>query len=133
MKPQTRYTTARDGRTIAWSVMGDGPIDLLYVPASISAMEHSYDHPTVAAFFDRLASFCRLIVYDRRGSGMSERLEEPASLEEQIDDVHAVLDAAGSERAAILALYEGGAMAMLFAATAPERVGALSSTRPCRA
>ena len=56
---------------------------------------------------------------------MSERLEEPASLEEQIDDVHAVLDAAGSERAAILALYEGGAMAMLFAATAPERVGAL--------
>ncbi|MEA2124940.1 MAG: hypothetical protein QOI80_1722 [Solirubrobacteraceae bacterium] len=110
---------------IAWTAFGDGPLDMLYVPQSISAMEHIWDHPTVRGFFERLASFSRLIAYDRRGSGMSERLETPASLEEQVDDVHAVLDAAGSERAAMFALYEGGPMAMLFAATAPERVGAL--------
>jgi class 3 adenylate cyclase len=79
----------------------------------------------VASFFARIASFARLILFDRRGSGMSERLEEPASLEEQVDDVHAVLDAAGSERCAVMAIYEGGPMAMLFAASAPERVGAL--------
>ena len=105
--------------------MGDGPLDLLYVPQSISAVEHLWEHPTVAAFFDRLASFSRLIIFDRRGSGMSERLDQPAPLEEQMDDIHAVMDAAGSERAAIMAIYEGGPMAMLFAATAPERVGAL--------
>ncbi len=125
MAPQTRYTTTRDGRHLAWSTLGDGPIDLLYVPQSISAMEHLWEHPTVAEFFERLASFARLIIFDRRGSGMSERLPQPAPLEEQMDDIHAVMDAAGSERAAIMAIYEGGPMAMLFAATAPERVGAL--------
>jgi class 3 adenylate cyclase len=125
MKPETRYALTRDGRAIAWSEIGDGPIDILYVPQSISAMEHIWDHPTVSEWFQRLGSIGRLIMYDRRGSGMSERLETPASLEEQVDDVHAVLDAAGSERAAVVALYEGGAMAMLFAASAPERVGAL--------
>src|SRR3954451_738711 len=122
MPPLTRYVTTRDRRAIAWSEVGDGPIDLLYVPQSISAMEHVWDHPRPAQFFARLASFTRLIMFDRRGSGMSERLEEPAPLEEQIDDVRAVLDAAGSERAAVAALYEGGPMAMLFAASAPERV-----------
>src|SRR4051794_4037809 len=125
MSGVTRYATARDGRLLAWRELGDGPIDLLYVPQSISAMEHLWEHPTVAAFFDRLASFTRLIIFDRRGAGMSQRLEQPAPLEEQMDDIHAVLDAAGSERAAIMAIYEGGPMAMLFAATAPERVGAL--------
>jgi len=123
--PRTRYVTTRDGRAIAWSTVGDGPTDLLYVPQSVSAMEHMWDHPAVAAFFARLAAFSRLILFDRRGSGMSERIVEPAPLEEQIDDLHAVLDAAGSERAAVLALYEGGPMAMMFAATAPERVSAL--------
>src|SRR5215213_5438236 len=91
MPPQTRYVTTRDGRSIAWSAVGDGPIDLLYVPQSISAMEHIWDHPRVARFFARLAGFTRLILFDRRGSGMSERLEEPATLEEQVDDVRAVL------------------------------------------
>ncbi len=123
--PRTQYTSARDGRRIAWATVGDGPLDLLWIPASISAFEHLWDHPRIATFFDRLSVICRLIVYDRRGSGMSERMEEPAPLEEQIDDAHAVLDAAGSERAAVVALYEGGAMAMLLAASAPERVGAL--------
>jgi class 3 adenylate cyclase len=134
--PVTRYVTTRDGRAIAYSVVGDGPVDLLYVPQSISALEHVWDHPTVAAFFSRLASFSRLILFDRRGSGMSERIEEPAPLEEQIDDVHAVLDAAGSERCAVMAIYEGGPMALLFAASAPERVSSLvlyaSFARACR-
>ncbi|MEA2296318.1 MAG: hypothetical protein QOE86_3957 [Solirubrobacteraceae bacterium] len=125
MQPETRYVTTRDGRAIAWSTVGEGPMDLLYVPQAISTMEHVWDHPTVTAFFARLASFSRLILFDRRGSGMSERLEEPAPLEDQVDDVHAVLDAAGSERCAVMAIYEGGPMAMLFAAGAPERVGAL--------
>jgi class 3 adenylate cyclase len=120
--PSTHYVTTRDGRRIAWSTIGDGPVDLLYIPQSISAMEHIWDHPTIAGFFARLAEFSRVISFDRRGSGMSERLEEPATLEDQMDDVHAVLDAAGSERAAALALYEGGPMAMLFAASAPERL-----------
>src|SRR5512143_2623755 len=79
--PVTRYVTTRDGRSIAYSVVGDGPVDLLYVPQAINAMEHIWDHPTVAAFFARLAGFSRLILFDRRGSGMSERLEEPAPLE----------------------------------------------------
>src|SRR3954449_3163438 len=132
-----RYVPTRDGRVIAYTTVGDGPMDLLYVPQSISAMEHIWDHPTVAGFFSRLASFARLILFDRRGSGMSERMEEPASLEGQMDDVHAVLDAAGSERCAMLAIYEGGPMALLFAATAPERVSSLvlyaSFARACRA
>jgi class 3 adenylate cyclase len=123
--PQTRYVTTRDGRAIAWSTVGDGPVDLLYVPQAISTMEHIWDHPQVAQFFARLSSFTRLILFDRRGSGMSERLEEPAPLEDQVDDVHAVLDAAGSERCAVMAIYEGGPMAMLFAASAPDRVSAL--------
>src|SRR3954469_9418366 len=122
MPPRTHYVTTRDGRAIAWSTIGDGPIDLLYVPQSISAMEHLWDHARVTQFFARLSSFSRLILFDRRGSGMSERMEEPASLEEQIDDATAVLDAAGSERAAVMALYEGGPMAMLLAAGEPERV-----------
>lgn len=125
MPPQTRYTRARDGHVLAWTTLGDGPRDLLYVPQSISAMEHLWEHPMVAEFFDRLSAFARLIIFDRRGSGMSERLGRPAPLEDQVDDIHAVLDAAGSERAAIMAIYEGGPMAMLFAATAPERVDAL--------
>jgi class 3 adenylate cyclase len=123
--PETRYVTTRDGRAIAWSAVGDGPIDLLYVPQAISAMEHIWDHPTAAAFFARISACARLIMFDRRGSGMSERLEEPAPLEDQMDDVHAVLDAAGSERCAVMAIYEGGPMAMLFAASAPERVNSL--------
>jgi class 3 adenylate cyclase/pimeloyl-ACP methyl ester carboxylesterase len=125
VRPQTRYATTRDGRSIAWCELGEGPIDLLFVPQSISAMEHLWEHPTVAEFFDRLGGFARLIMFDRRGSGMSERLEDVPTLEDQMDDVHAIMDAAGSERAAIMAIYEGGPMAMLFAATAPDRVGAL--------
>ena len=122
--PRTRY--ARNGDVhIAYQVFGDGPIDLLHVPQSFSMTEMLWEHPRVRRFFERLGGFARVITFDRRESGMSDRLGHPPSLEETMDDVVAVLDAAGSERAGIVALLEGGPMAMMFAATHPERVGAL--------
>jgi class 3 adenylate cyclase/pimeloyl-ACP methyl ester carboxylesterase len=124
MAPETRYTKSGDIH-IAYSVFGDGPIDVLYVPSWISAIEHYWDEPSVARYFTRLSSFSRLIMFDRRGSGMSDPLTTPPTLEEQMDDIVAVLDAAGSERAAVFALLEGGALAALFAATHPERTSAL--------
>jgi class 3 adenylate cyclase len=122
--PQIRY--ARNGDVhIAYCIFGDGPIDLLYVPISFSVTEYLWEHPALGRFLARLGSFARVITFDRRESGMSDRLGRPPTLEEQMDDVIAVLDAAGSERAAVYAMLEGGPMAMMFAATHPERVGAL--------
>jgi class 3 adenylate cyclase/alpha-beta hydrolase superfamily lysophospholipase len=124
MAPQTRY--ARSGELhIAYQVVGDGPIDLVYVPSWISQVEHYWEEPSVARYFNRLASFSRLIMFDRRGSGLSDPVASAPTLEEQMDDVVAVMDAAGAERAAVFALLEGGAMAALFAATHPERTTAL--------
>ncbi len=124
MPPETRY--ARSGEmNIAYQVIGDGPIDLVYVPSWISQVEHYWEEPGVARYFNRLASFARLIMFDRRGSGLSDPVATGPTLEEQIDDVVAVMDAAGSERAAVFAQLEGGAMAALFAATHPERTRAL--------
>jgi class 3 adenylate cyclase len=124
MAPETRY--ARSGELhIAYQVVGDGPIDLVYVPSWISQVEHYWEEPIVARYFHRLATFSRLIMFDRRGSGLSDPVSRAPTLEEQMDDVVAVMDAAGSERAAVFALLEGGAMAALFAATHPERTGAL--------
>jgi class 3 adenylate cyclase len=124
MAPQTRYARSGDLH-IAYQVVGEGPIDLVYVPSWISAMEHYWEEPLVARYFNRLASFSRLILFDRRGCGMSDPLSRAPTLEEQMDDVVAVMDAAGSERAGVFALLEGGAMAALFAATHPERTSAL--------
>lgn len=124
MTPETRY--ARSGQLhIAYQVVGGGPIDLVYVPSWISQVEHYWEEPTIARYFNRLASFSRLIMFDRRGSGLSDPVPNAPTLEEQMDDVVAVMDAAGSERAAVFALLEGGAMAALFAATHPERTSAL--------
>jgi class 3 adenylate cyclase len=124
MGPETRY--ARSGELfIAYQVIGDGPIDLLYVPSWISQVEHYWEHPMVARYIERLASFARLIMFDRRGSGLSDPIVGAPTLEEQIDDVVAVMDAAGSQRAGVFAQLEGGAMAALFAATHPERVRSL--------
>ncbi|HWF54270.1 MAG TPA: adenylate/guanylate cyclase domain-containing protein [Solirubrobacteraceae bacterium] len=124
MGPDTRY--ARSGELfIAYQVIGDGPVDLLYVPSWISQVEHYWEHPMVARYFEHLAGFSRLIMFDRRGSGLSDPVPTAPALEEQIDDVVAVLDAAGSERPGVFAQLEGGAMAALFAATHPERVRSL--------
>jgi class 3 adenylate cyclase len=124
MAPQTRYVKSGD-LYIAYQVIGDGPIDLVYVPSWISQVEHYWEEPTVAKYFRRLASFSRLIMFDRRGSGLSDPMLGTPTLEEQMDDVVAVMDAAGSERAAVFAWLEGGAMAALFAATHPARTRAL--------
>jgi len=124
MAPQTRY--ARSGEFhIAYQLVGQGPIDLIYVPSWISQVEHYWEEPMVARYFRRLASFSRLIMFDRRGSGLSDPIFRAPTLEEQMDDVVAVMNAAGSEHAAVFALLEGGAMAALFAATHPERTDAL--------
>jgi class 3 adenylate cyclase len=124
MAPETRYARSGDLH-IAYQVVGEGPIDLVYVPSWISQVEHYWEEPVVAGYFERLASFSRLIMFDRRGSGLSDPVPSAPTLEEQIDDVVAVMDAAASEQAAIFALLDGGAMAALFAATHPERTNAL--------
>jgi len=133
--PQTRY--ARSGTVnIAYQVVGDRPRDLVFVPGWVSHVEAGWDEPLLARFRRRLASFSRLILFDKRGTGMSDRVPDAnlPTLEERMDDVRAVMDAAGSERAAILGQSEGGSMAMLFAATYPERTTALIpiATFACR-
>src|SRR5437763_521847 len=124
MAPVTKYARSGDLH-IAYQVVGDGPIDLVYVPSWISQVEHYWEEPSIARYFSRLSSFSRLIMFDRRGSGLSDPVVDAPTLEEQMDDVVAVMDAAGSERAAVFAQLEGGAMAALFAATHPERTSAL--------
>lgn len=124
MGSQTRY--ARSGAlSIAYRTAGDGPLDLVYVPTWVGQVEVLTEEPSIAAFIDRLCSFSRLISFDRRGSGLSDPWDGMAALEDQMDDVLAVMHAAGSERAALMGSLEGGPLAMLFAATYPERVGAL--------
>ena len=110
---------------IAYQVVGDGPVDLVWVPTWIWQVEHVWEEPSVVRLFRRLASFSRLIMFDRRGSGLSDPVVGAPTLEEQMDDVAAVMDAVGSERAAVFAMLEAGAMASLFAATHPERTSAL--------
>jgi class 3 adenylate cyclase len=124
--PETRY--ARSGEVnIAYQVVGDGPLDLVYVPGWVSNVELMWDDPAMAQFIDRLASFSRVILFDKRGTGLSDRVsnEELPSLEQRMDDVRAVLEAVGSERAALFGHSEGGSMCILFAATYPERTVAL--------
>lgn len=121
--PQTHY--ARNGDvSIAFQVVGNGPIDLIHVPPFISNLELQWQDHNQARYFTRLASFSRLIMFDKRGTGLSDRTGI-ASLEERMDDVRAVMDEVGSERAALFGSSEGGAMALLFATTYPERVPAL--------
>ena len=121
--PVTRYARSGDV-SIAYQVLGDGPFDLVWVPGAFSHVELNWTIPSRAAFNRRLASFCRLIIFDKRGTGMSDRAGI-ANLETRMDDVRAVMDAAGSERAALLGTSEGGPMCTLFAATYPERTWAL--------
>jgi class 3 adenylate cyclase len=125
MPPRTSYARARDGVSIAYQVIGEGERALVFVPQTFAAAEALWEHPTVARFFERLASLGRVVLYDRRGTGMSDRSGRPATLEEHADDLHAVMDAAGVERADLMAIMEGGPMAMVFAASAPERVRSL--------
>ena len=126
MHPKTEY--ARSGEIhIAYQVVGDGPFDLVYVPGWVSHLDLAWEEPTLARFLSRLASFSRLILFDKRGTGLSDRVPNAQlpSLEERMDDLRAVMDAAGSERAAVFGFSEGGNLSTLFAATYPERTTAL--------
>jgi pimeloyl-ACP methyl ester carboxylesterase len=121
--PEVRYV--KNGEvSIAYAVVGDGPLDIVFVGGWLfSALEIAWEGPA-ADFFDRLASFSRLILFDKRGTGLSDRGAGLADLETRMDDIRAVMDAAGSERAAIMGVSEGGPMTLLFAATYPERTAA---------
>jgi len=123
--PAIRYTRTTDGLNIAYQVVGEGPLDLVFVPQVISNVEIFWENPRWAAFMRELASFSRLLLFDRRGVGLSDRPSGVPPLEQRMDDVRAVLDAVGSERAALFGTGPDGAMAVLFAATYPERVTAL--------
>ena len=126
MTGETRYARSGDVH-IAYQVIGDGPVDLVLVPGWISHVELGWADSLEAAFRRRLAAFSRLLVFDKRGTGLSDRVpvDQLPILEERMDDVRAVMDAAGSERAALLGVSEGGPMSALFAATYPERTAAL--------
>ena len=123
--PKTRYARSGDLQ-IAYQVVGDGPFDLVFVPGFVSHIEAIWEEPSSAGFLEHLASFSRLIVFDKRGMGVSDRPPEPPTLEQGMDDLLAVMDAAGSERAALFGASEGGPMSMLCAATHPQRVDALA-------
>jgi class 3 adenylate cyclase len=122
--PVARYAKSGDLH-IAYAVEGDGPIDLVWVPPWISHVEYLWAEPTLERFGKRLTQFARVITFDRRGSGLSDPFFGTPTLEEQMDDVLAVMDAVGSKEAAICGTLEGGPMASLFAATHPDRVRAL--------
>jgi pimeloyl-ACP methyl ester carboxylesterase/class 3 adenylate cyclase len=121
--PEVRY--AQSGEVnIAYSVVGDGPLDVVFIGGwVISSLELAWEGPP-AEFYEGMASFCRLILFDKRGTGLSDRVAGIPDLETRMDDVRAVMDAAGSERAAIVGVSEGGPMTALFAATYPDRIAA---------
>jgi pimeloyl-ACP methyl ester carboxylesterase len=126
MQPTTRYTKSGDVN-IAYQVIGEGPLDLVYVPGWVSNLDVNWELSNYARFLERLASFSRLIVFDKRGTGLSDRVpvRELPTLEQRMDDVRAVMDAVGSEEAALFGASEGGPMCALFAATYPHRVRSL--------
>ncbi|MEO7118915.1 MAG: alpha/beta hydrolase [Candidatus Limnocylindrales bacterium] len=124
--PGTHY--AKSGRySIAYKVVGNGPLDLLWIPGFVSNVELAWEEPLLARFLSRLASFSCLIMFDKRGTGLSDRVpvDQLPTLEERVDDLVAVLDAVGSERAAFFSFSEGGSLGVLFAATYPGRTIAI--------
>jgi pimeloyl-ACP methyl ester carboxylesterase len=122
--PPTQYAKSGDA-SVAYQVVGEGPIDLVLVLGFATHLELQWESPPFARFFERITSFSRLIIFDKRGTGLSDPVTEAPTLEQRIDDVRAVMDAAGSDQAALLGISEGGPMSALFAATHPDRVTAL--------
>jgi class 3 adenylate cyclase len=119
--PETRYARTEDGYHIAYQVAGDGPVDIVYIPGWFSNVDLIWEQPDIAPFLRRLARSARLIVFDRRGTGISDEVAEAPNLDAMLDDIRAVMDAAGSQRAVLVGVTVGAAMACLFAATYPER------------
>jgi len=130
--PQTRYAKTVDGVHVAYQVVGDGPVDLVYVPGFASHLEYAWQNQEVASFYRGLATRTRLILIDRRGTGMSDRVpdNELPTVEVRMDDVRAVMDAIGSERAALLGQFDTVAMAAVFAAAHPSRCSAIVLVTP---
>lgn len=132
--PPVRYALSGDV-AIAYQVFGDGPLDLVVTPGSVSHREIEWEHPGAVRFYSGLAASARVIVFDKRGTGMSDRVAA-GTLEQRVDDIRAVMDAEGVERATLVGVSEGGPMSMLFAATYPQRTrslvlyGTFAATRP---
>jgi pimeloyl-ACP methyl ester carboxylesterase len=122
--PETPYALSGDVH-VAFQVMGEGSVNVVYIPGWVSHLELEMENGLSRRFYEALARFTRLISFDKRGTGMSDRVMGAMSLEERIDDIRAVLDAAGVERASLFGFSEGGTMAAVFAARRPERVDKL--------
>ena len=128
-----RYVQSVGGYSIAYQVVGDGPLDIVFVHGCICSFQPGWEWPALASFYRRLAGIGRLILFDKRGTGLSDRVLGIATLEERMDDVRAVMDAVGSERAAVVGVSEGGPMCTLFAATHPDRTPGADHARRLRA
>jgi class 3 adenylate cyclase len=124
VQPETRYAKSGDVH-VAYQVVGEGPLDFVYIPNAAHHVELNWENPPVAQFLDRLAKLCRLIVFDKRGTGMSDRVVGVPTLETRMDDIRAVMDAAESDRAVLFGLGDAGPLCALFAATFPERTAGL--------
>jgi class 3 adenylate cyclase/alpha-beta hydrolase superfamily lysophospholipase len=122
--PVTRYALSGDV-SIAFQVMGDGPIDIVLVPGAVSHVEFLHEMPGYTAYLRQLAKYARVVTFDKRGQGLSDRIAGAAPLEQRMDDVRAVMDEVGSQRAVLMGFSEGSAMSLLFAASYPERVSHL--------
>jgi class 3 adenylate cyclase len=119
--PETKYAHSGDFN-IAYQVVGNGPLDLVHIPGMLSHVDLAWENPKYRRFMERLSSFARVLVYDKRGCGLSDPVSEPPSVEERIDDTRAVMDAEGIERAAVFGCSEGASLAAFFAAAHPDRV-----------
>src|SRR5476649_391100 len=122
--PVTRYALS-DDVNIAYQTLGDGPIDLIIVPGIVSHTDFFHEFAGYTAFLRRLSNFARVVTFDKRGQGLSDRISGAPSLEQRMDDVRAVMDDVDSRRAVVVGFSEGCAMSTLFAATYPERVAQL--------
>lgn len=124
MRPQVAYT--KNGAvSLAYQVVGSGPVDVVFQPGFVSHLDLAWEEPFLARFLELLGSFSRLIWFDKRGTGLSDPVEDDVSVEDRVDDVRAVMDAAGSQRAALIGVSEGAALSALFAVQHPERTTAL--------
>ena len=124
MQPETRYAKSGDVH-VAYQVFGRGPVDLVISPPFVSNVESFWELPDFSRWFLRLGAYARVATFDKRGTGMSDRVAELADLDARMDDIRAVMDAAGMERPALLGISEGGTMSALFAATHPAHCRAL--------
>jgi len=120
MKPQTKYTKSGNFN-IAYQVIGNGPVDIIYIPGWVSNIDMMWAEPRLAAFLTRLTFFSRLIIFDKRGTGLSDRSDDYSTMEERMDDINAVMDATNSKKAFLFSHSEGGSVSMLFSLHYPER------------